>query len=327
MKCNDSIDVSLIIPVFNAEKNLPSLINSILSEKRVNFEIIVVDDGSTDNTNTLLKNITDERVILVEQPNSGVYAARNLALSMHRGRWVMFIDADDSVSKDFIYNRFSLAEQGNFDVVIFNGHRIGSDKKSAPRPVHHKQTYNKLLTGHEWIDICVKNKEWPHYLWLQIIKSEYIRKNKLCFQPGYSHKDIVWTVDLALKNGSFYISSHYDYTYIINTTSITQRKDYFDKRARSYIEVISYLIRCAHEQNNKSLKARLLCHALVETRHFLGLLRKKVINKHEIRLEFNENIDLANLFRGIRNMSDIFFFVKLIVKTKRRISQSYDVRR
>lgn len=135
--------------------------------------------------------------------------------------------------------------------------------------------------------------------------------------PGYSHKDITWTVDLALNNGSFYISSLYDYTYMINTASIIQRSDYYDKRATSYIEVISYILRCAHEQQSKSLKSRLLCHSLVEARHFLGLLRKKVIQKHAIRLDFNKNIDLANLFRGVRSMSDLFFFVKLFLKTKR----------
>lgn len=317
MKCNEKIDVSIIIPVFNAEKTLPSLINSLLSETRINIEIIIVDDGSTDNTNEILKKITDHRVVLVEQPNRGVYAARNLALSMHQGRWVMFIDADDAISKDFVYNRVLVAEQGNFDVVIFNGHRFGIDKKSLPQPVHKKQLYNCPLKGHEWIDICVKNKEWPHYLWLQIIKSEYIKNNELSFMPGYSHKDITWTVDLALNNGSFYISSLYDYTYMINTASIIQRSDYYDKRATSYIEVISYILRCAHEQQSKSLKSRLLCHSLVEARHFLGLLRKKVIQKHAIRLDFNKNIDLANLFRGVRSMSDLFFFVKLFLKTKR----------
>ncbi|EMB2344131.1 glycosyltransferase [Klebsiella pneumoniae] len=311
------VDVSVIIPVFNAEKTLPILIEKLLMEKSVNFEVIIIDDGSTDNTNAYLKSITDDRVIFIEQQNKGVYAARNLALDMHQGRWVTFIDADDVVEDNFIYERYVISEKANADVVIFNGNRSNNAEANIARPIHTKQSYDKKITGHQWIDSCVRNKEWPHYLWLQMVKSDYIKKNTLSFMSGYSHKDITWTVDLALKNGDFYISSHCDYRYIMNVASITKRSDYFDKRAQSYIEVISYIISCAKNQQSEKLKSRLLCHALFETRHFLGLLRKKVVDVNLICSEFNSSIELKSLFRGIRNMSDLFFFLKLISKTNR----------
>ncbi|HEI8439231.1 TPA: glycosyltransferase [Morganella morganii] len=309
------VDVSVIIPVFNAEKTLPILIEKLLMEESVNFEVIIIDDGSTDNTNAYLKSITDDRVIFIEQQNKGVYAARNRALDMHKGRWVTFIDADDVVENNFIYERYIISEKANSDVVIFNGNRSNNAEVNIARPIHKKQSYDKKITGHQWIDSCVRNKEWPHYLWLQMIKSDYIKKNTLSFMPGYSHKDITWTIDLALKNGYFYISSHCDYWYIMNVTSITKRSDYFDKRAQSYIEVVSYIISCAKNQQSEKLKSRLLCHALFETRHFLGLLRKKVVNVNLICTEFNRSIELKCLFKGIRNLSDLLFFLKLVSKT------------
>jgi hypothetical protein len=84
------IDVSVIIPVFNAQTSIGHLVHGLLSEQTLSIEVIVVDDGSTDETSTILNAITDERLILVHQENQGVYAARNTALAVHSGEWVVF---------------------------------------------------------------------------------------------------------------------------------------------------------------------------------------------------------------------------------------------
>ena len=75
------IDISVIIPAFNAVDSIGALVHTLLGETTLNPEIIVVDDGSTDETWTLLSAITDERLILIRQENQGVYAARNAALA------------------------------------------------------------------------------------------------------------------------------------------------------------------------------------------------------------------------------------------------------
>lgn len=95
MKIN--IDISVIIPAFNAADSIGVLVHTLLGETTLSTEIIVVDDGSTDETWTVLSAITDERLILIRQENQGVYAARNAALAIYRGEWVVFLDADDRV--------------------------------------------------------------------------------------------------------------------------------------------------------------------------------------------------------------------------------------
>ncbi|WP_114475311.1 glycosyltransferase family 2 protein, partial [Klebsiella pneumoniae] len=74
------IAVSVIIPVYNAEKTIKSLIEDILLEDRINIEVIIVNDGSSDNTSTIINSIKDGRVQVIEQNNKGVYAARNNGL-------------------------------------------------------------------------------------------------------------------------------------------------------------------------------------------------------------------------------------------------------
>ena len=309
---SERIDVSIIIPVFNAAGTIGSLITKILSETRVVVELIIVNDGSTDDTGKLIRTIHDDRIILIEQENEGVYAARNAALDIHRGEWVIFLDADDDVEDGFIYKRWQDAIKNQADVAIFNAWRTGS--ASSNTAVHVKQPCGRTLSGHDWIRHCVMHREWPHYLWLQIIRSSYIRLHSLSFQSGKSHKDILWTIHLATSNGRFYLSDRKDYTYKVNADSITHRSDYFDVRAQSYIEVIAEIIRLAKLEQNKRIKIFLYRHALVEARHFLGLYRNNVGDKSGVKNSFRTQISLMTLFRGISSTSDVFFFLKLTGK-------------
>ncbi|MEG1422174.1 MAG: glycosyltransferase [Citrobacter sp.] len=309
---NNKIDVSVIIPAYNAAETIGNLVNKILSETRVAIELIVIDDGSTDGTTNVLHQIHDDRLILIEKANRGVYAARNAALALHQGEWVIFLDADDDIADGFIEKRWQAASTSQADVMIFNGWH--SDADHHRRAVHRKQPYGATLSGHEWIRHCVTRHEWPHYLWLQMIRSSYVRQHSLRFQPGRSHKDILWTVHLAASNGQFCVLDVKDYIYISNKTSITHRPDYYDVRALSYIEVIAEVIRLASIEQNKKIKLFLYRHALVEARHFLGLYRNRVRDKSRVKYSFEANITLGSLFRGINSFSDIFFFIKLVSK-------------
>lgn len=79
------IDITVIIPAYNAAETIGSLVNKILGETHVAIELIIVDDGSTDGKTNVLRQIHDDRLILIVQDNQGVYAARNAALAIHRG--------------------------------------------------------------------------------------------------------------------------------------------------------------------------------------------------------------------------------------------------
>lgn len=307
------IDVSVIIPVFNAQATIGHLVHGLLSELTLSIEVIVVDDGSTDETSTILNAITDERLILVHQENQGVYAARNAALAVHRGEWMVFLDADDQTEEGFLRERLKSARENQADVVLFNGWYTDSSCLQR-RPVHRKQLYAQAVSGHAWIQHCVAQKEWPHYLWLQMIRSSYIRKNNLRFQEGKSHKDILWTINLAAANGLFYFSDRKDYFYITNTASITHRQDYYDIRAHSYIDVISDTLVLSSLPQHHAIKKPLRRHALVECRHFLGLFRRKIANRQAARQLFRQRIALRQLMAGVSSLGDLFFLLKLVVK-------------
>ena len=87
--------VSVVIPAYNSEQYINECIDSVLNQTYQNYEIIVIDDGSTDNTVNLVKQYNNEKIKLYHQMNSGSGAARNLGVKQAHGKWIAFIDADD----------------------------------------------------------------------------------------------------------------------------------------------------------------------------------------------------------------------------------------
>lgn len=98
--------VSVIVPVYNTEKYLSECIESILRQSYFNIELLLVDDGSPDNSGKICDHYTtiDKRVRVIHQPNQGVSRARNAALRTAQGEWVTFVDSDDTISNDYIEN-------------------------------------------------------------------------------------------------------------------------------------------------------------------------------------------------------------------------------
>jgi glycosyltransferase involved in cell wall biosynthesis len=100
------IDISVIIPMYNAEKFITNAISSIVAQEEhgLNYEIIVVDDGSSDKSREVVKNLKNERIRLIElEKNGGTAIARNAGLRLAKGEWIQFLDSDDRVCSDTIF--------------------------------------------------------------------------------------------------------------------------------------------------------------------------------------------------------------------------------
>lgn len=108
-------EVSVIIPAYNAEKTLRECLDSLLAQDYENYEIIVVDDGSTDNTKGVAESYGSDKIRCVRQPNGGVSAARNAGISLARGEYVIFCDADDCVSTRYVR---TLMEHADGDALV-----------------------------------------------------------------------------------------------------------------------------------------------------------------------------------------------------------------
>ena len=111
--------VSVILCVYNEEKFVRKAIESILNQSLTNFEFIIVNDGSTDNTLDIITSYDDERIRLINQSNMGLGASRNMAIELARGEYVMFIDGDDWFGGDALEIAYCEAKSTDTDISIF----------------------------------------------------------------------------------------------------------------------------------------------------------------------------------------------------------------
>ena len=113
------VKISVILPVFNAEKYIKQSVESVLNQTFDDFELIVVNDGSTDSTSDILKSFADSRIKIINQSNQGPGAARNHALEIVNGEYIMFLDSDDWYSPDALEISYNEAVKHNTDVTFF----------------------------------------------------------------------------------------------------------------------------------------------------------------------------------------------------------------
>jgi glycosyltransferase involved in cell wall biosynthesis len=119
--------ISVIIPVYNAQNYLAQCLDSVLKNTWDAIEVICINDGSTDRSKQIILDFAqkDSRVVLIDQPNSGVSAARNAGLEQARGDCVAFVDADDFVAPDFFESLARALEQTNTDIAVCDAFRGG----------------------------------------------------------------------------------------------------------------------------------------------------------------------------------------------------------
>lgn len=129
--------VSIIIPVYNAAEYLRDSLEDVLAQTYTDFEVICVDDGSTDNSKTILKNyqVRDKRIKLISQENCGGGAARNAGYDVAEGQYILFLDADDRFEQTLIEKTVSAIERENSDVLIFSADEFHYETKvKRPAP-------------------------------------------------------------------------------------------------------------------------------------------------------------------------------------------------
>lgn len=141
--------ISVIIPVYNRENSVLVAIQSVLNQTHQEFEIIVVDDASTDKTGEIIRKISDTRIhYSLHKTNQGAAAARNTGIEHARGEWLAFLDSDDEWSKDKLERQLQFTEKQNSDVFVScTGYLLNllDDNKQLVRTLEHHQNINESI--------------------------------------------------------------------------------------------------------------------------------------------------------------------------------------
>jgi len=207
------INLSIIIPVYNAEQTIENCINSILNQTYRDYEIICINDGSTDKSLSILKDMQqkNDNIVIYNQENSGVSIARNNGVKYSRGTYVMFIDNDDYLdSKDCLDKYMSKVLNDDLDILI--GSYIRKDQ-------------NKKIIFKQRINV---NSSWSKYLevtpWARVFRRKFLVDNKISFKSMKIGEDIYFNFKCySLTNKIGYIKN-YDYVWFYNTASVSNTK-------------------------------------------------------------------------------------------------------
>lgn len=188
--------VSIVIPVYNVEEYLRECIDSVLRQTYSNLEIILVDDGSTDNSGTICEEYkkTDSRIKAIHRENGGLSAARNTGMEAATGEYIYFLDSDDYIVDVTIERLISTAQAEKADMVFFDGYVFYTDcEDDGSANKYRRSRIYKTQHGRNLLAELLMNDEYRTAVPLSFMKRGYLRDNKICFYEGILHEDELFT--------------------------------------------------------------------------------------------------------------------------------------
>lgn len=166
------VDFSIIIPVYNAEKTLKKCLDSICKQSFSNYEVILIDDGSTDQSFSICKNyeLRNQKFSVHHQQNSGPSIARNVGLELATGKWICFVDSDDSIEASYLQDIQDVAQ--SFDAnAIFIGHNK-VDEKGIKEPFLPGEVFG---TNAETV-LALSEQDMFGYTWIKVFRRDSIKE-------------------------------------------------------------------------------------------------------------------------------------------------------
>jgi len=308
--------ISIIVPIYNAEKYITKCLDSLINQTYKDIEIIAIDDGSTDSSYDILKSYED-KITIIHQKNHGVSYSRNKAIKKSTGDYVTFVDVDDWLDLDMIEKLYSQTEKGKIDIVRcgyireYSNHKdpfVITDKKIKIKS-NKSLIYDKFLTNYDLASPCG-----------QLIKKSCIKK--LFDENIKVGEDYLFNLDVYTNATSFVLLSECYYHYLYNdnsaTTSISYDKIY--KRCEDSIVVYSQLFDYIKKWNYDSKKNIQLVNYRVIKELNMKLIslfknsdklkneKKKIIfeffNNNNVK-KINKNLKLKTIIKNV-NIYSIF---------------------
>lgn len=221
-------DISVIVPIYNVEEYLAECLDSIVSQTKQDFEVIMVDDGSTDSSGEIAKSYAEKypNFHYLYKENNGLGCARNYGVAHSDSKYIIFMDSDDKISEDLYEKMFNAAERNNSDLTICNVVRCNSKKAWASSL--HKIAFSDIDANTH----IAKNTNlfYDTTSWNKLILRSFYEENNFAFPENILYEDIPVTIPMHFKaNNVSVVESAYYYWRVRDgaTKSITQTTDDF----------------------------------------------------------------------------------------------------
>ena len=234
MRCNMN-KISIIIPVYNDQYNIANCLDSIFEHQSLkSIEVICINDGSTDGTTGILRRYASKysNMVLIEQKNKGLSAARNVGIKIATGKYVYFVDSDDILENDMLSFVWERCEHDKLDVLFFSFRSFGDNEKMNTIYSRHindvKRTHeytSQVVTGLKLMQIFCEYNEYYPMVWIQVVNREFLLNNAIVFDENIIYEDNLYTFQILNKATRTYCINKELYLKRIRENSITTTRE------------------------------------------------------------------------------------------------------
>lgn len=327
---SETITFSIIVPVYNVQNYLRECLNSILEQSYSNYEVLLIDDGSIDNSAAICEEYVkkDQRVRYYYKTNGGLSDARNYGLGKAKGKYIVFIDSDDYIDKNMLLR--SSAKMENLPDIISvrmvrvlpDGLIVENDSSLAEELIH-LNTYEKRV---KWL-IEKSENSWSAVRF--IIKRSLIEKSKIHFETGILHEDLDWSAKVFMIATSMNFVTEPSYFYRIgregSITNVIKAK-----RITDIFETVKRF--CMQEKNGIREPLEDAIHRELVNSAFRSIQDYPYVKKEEkvlVRKSFTDNrqyfyVSNKKSVRVILQISKVlgvniaFFIMEIAARLKKR---------
>lgn len=258
---NKEPKISVIVPVYNKEKYLKKCLDSIVNQTYQNLEVIIVNDGSKDDSKAVCENyLSDTRVQLINTENRGAPSARNTGLDLATGDYISFVDADDYIVKDFYKIMYQMIEDNQADMAQCRCKRISMEEELESSPKYDVKVLSNIdllfdlygKTVDDWINtVIISNK----------LFSRKLFQNGIRWIVGRIIDDEFFTYKLIYNSKRIAVTDSFMYAYVQSENSI-MRTNFKEKRVYDSIDAYEEVYRFFLEKKQKELVEKILIRYL-----------------------------------------------------------------
>lgn len=260
----DEIKISVLITTYNGEKYIKECIQSILNQTYHNFEIIVIDDGSKDNTKNIISEFEDDRIKYYYEENSGVSVARNNAKQKASGQYVIYVDCDDTIINTMLEELVKLIKREKPDLILFECNRVF--EKDGNIKIESTSLNDGKIKIYSKEEACkgyiYGNKEMTFIIWRKCYKKEIL--DKVDFPEGMIPEDMATGFDFlyAADKIAYYRRNLYHYRMLPNgltmVRTLKRENDMLDMYQNDFIKEIKAYPECKKKIISKYFNSLIL---------------------------------------------------------------------
>lgn len=282
-----SVQLSVIIPVYNAAEYIPFAVESILSQKGVTTEIIVVNDGSTDKSMDALDSFKTHLKIF-SIPHSGASEARNYGLKRARGKFVMFLDADDFLIDDMICKTcIDIINQEKLDMVLFSYQYLNNKTGKYGDIQLYSKHLEGITDGNQLFYEMIHSGAFPASPCFKVIRRDILLSNQLFFKGKMIAEDVEWFVRLIICINRFGLLNKPAYIYrkfVPDSVTFSMSVE----KCRHFLDMIIESLNSIQNVNNHRMKEALYSSMAYEYSILMG-------NAHNVSVGRNLETDIKKL--------------------------------